>query len=68
MKIEASQRLVSQMSNQEKITHYSRMLYRVKRKLHRLSPETAPLTTKHYEVWRSRLETRISKLKSRHRY
>lgn len=68
MRIEASQRLLSQMSNQEKITHYTKMLGRIKHRLRNLDPETAPLTTRRYLKRAIRLEMRVQELKSRHRH
>jgi hypothetical protein len=67
MRIFAAQRL-SEKSNQEKITHYTKMLQRVKHRLHQLDYATAPKTTRHYIAWALRLEKRIAKLKTRHRY
>jgi len=68
MRINASQRLLSQKSTQEKITHYSKMLQRVKTRLHKLDHDTAPKTTQRYLKWAVRLELRIDKLKSQHRH
>lgn len=68
IKIQATQRLLSQRTNQEKITHYSKMLRRVKTRLHQLSHEKQPKTTRHYIAWALRLEKRIDKLKSLHRH
>jgi hypothetical protein len=67
-KIMAAQRLLSEKTNQEKITHYSKMLQRVKHRLHQLDHDRAPKTTQRYLKWAVRLETRIHKLKSRHRH
>jgi hypothetical protein len=68
IQVNATQRLLSQMSNQEKITHYSKMLQRVKHRLHQLDPDRQPRTTERYLKWAVRLEKRIAGLKSRHRY
>jgi len=68
MKILAGQRLLSQKTNQEKITHYSRMLQRVKHRLHQLDHDQQPKTTQRYLAWAVRLEKRIHKLKSLHRH
>lgn len=67
MKINAARRL-GEMTNQEKVTHYSKMLGRVKHRLHQLSHDTQPQTTRHYLTWAIRLEKRIAKLKNQHRH
>ncbi len=64
----ATQRLLSEKSNQEKITHYSKMLNRVKIRLHQLDPQRQPKTVQHHLAWAIRLEKRIFKLKSQHRH
>lgn len=68
IKLNATQRLLSLQSNQEKITHYSKMLRRVKTRLHQLSHDAQPKTTQRYMAWAIRLEKRILKLKSQHRH
>jgi phage host-nuclease inhibitor protein Gam len=68
IKIHAAQRLLSQKSVQEKITHYSKMLQRVKHRLHQLSHDKQPKTTQHYIAWAIRLEKRLARLKSQHRH
>jgi len=68
MRIYAAQRLLSEKSNQEKITHYSRMLHKVKHRLHQLSHDKQPKTTQRYLAWAVRLEKRIDRLKSQHRH
>lgn len=68
MKILASQRLLSEKTNQEKITHYSKMLTRVKHRLMQLDPLKQPRTAQRYLAWAIRLEKRIMKLQSMHRH
>lgn len=68
IKIQATQRLLSECSNMEKITHYSKMLQRVKHRMMQLDPEKQPKTCQHYVAWAIRLEKRIHKLKNNHRH
>jgi len=68
MKVEATLRLLSQKTNAEKITHYTKMLSRVKNRLLQLDHDRQPKTTQRYLAWAVRLEKRIAILKSRHRH
>jgi hypothetical protein len=68
IRLNATQRLLSQKTNQEKITHYSKMLNKVKTRLLGLDSERQPKTTQHYMAWAIRLEKRIFKLKTQHRH
>lgn len=68
IKIEATHRLLSEKTNMEKITHYSKMLRRIQLRLHTLDHDTAPKTTQRYLKWAVRLEMRIDKLRSNHRH
>ena len=63
MKVYATQRLLSQKTNAEKITHYQKMLQRVKYRLLQLEHDKQPKTTRRYLAWAVRLEKRIAKLK-----
>lgn len=67
MKILASRRL-AQKTNMEKVTHYQKMLQKVKHRLHLLDPESAPLTTQRHVNRAIRLEKRILKLQNNHRH
>lgn len=68
MKVYATQRLLSQKTNAEKITHYTKMLHRVKHRLLQLDSERQPKTVQRHLAWAVRLEKRIAKLKSQHRH
>lgn len=68
MKVLATQRLLSQRTNAEKITHYTKMLHRVKHRLLQLDLDRQPKTVQRYLAWAVRLEKRIHILKSRHRH
>jgi hypothetical protein len=68
MRINATQRLLSQKTTQEKITHYQKMLTRVKHRLLQLDSEQQPKTTQRYITWAIRLEKRIIGLQSNNRY
>lgn len=68
MRVYAAQRLLSERSNMEKITHYQKMLARVKHRLMQLDPEKQPKTCRRYLAWAIRLEKRVHKLKSLHRH
>lgn len=68
MKVYATQRLLSEKTNAEKITHYSKMLHRVKHRLLQLDRDKQPKTTQRYLAWAVRLEKRIIKLRSQHRH
>ncbi len=67
-KLNAAERLLSEKTNQEKITHYTRMLNKVKSRLRKLSHEEQPMTTKRYIAWALRLEKRLEILRSRHQH
>lgn len=66
--VQATQRLLSQKTVQEKIVHYTKILHRVQIRLHTLDHDTAPKTTQRYLKRAVRLEMRIDKLKSQHRH
>ena len=66
--VNATQRLLSEKTNMEKITHYTKMLRRIQTRLHTLDHDTAPKTTQRYLKRAIRLEMRIDKLKSQHRH
>lgn len=68
MRVYATQRLLSQKTNAEKITHYTKMLHRVKHRLLQLDQDRQPKTVQRYLAWAVRLEKRIAKLKSQHRH
>jgi ABC-type phosphate transport system auxiliary subunit len=68
MKVCATQRLLSQKTTVEKITHYTKMLHRVKHRLLQLDHDRQPKTTQRYLAWAVRLEKRLAKLKSLHRH
>lgn len=68
MKVQATQRLLSEKTNAEKITHYQKMLQKVKHRLLELDHERQPKTTQRYLAWAVRLEKRLVILKSRHRH
>lgn len=68
MEIKATQRLLSQKTNQEKLTHYKRRLNTIKQRLRTINPDTAPITTRKLLKRAVRLELHIQDLRSRHQH
>lgn len=67
MLIQAARRL-SESLTVEKITHYQKMLSRIKHRLLQLDHDTAPMTTRRYIDRAIRIEKRIHKLQTKHRH
>lgn len=68
IKLQATQRLLSEKMTVEKLTHYKKMLRKVKDRLHHLDHDRQPKTTQRYlkrAVW---LEQRIHKLQTQRRH
>lgn len=68
IQLRATQRLLSQQTTREKITHYQKMLTRVKHRLLQLDPDKQPKTAQRYLAWAIRLEKRIFGLQSNNRH
>lgn len=68
IKIEASKRLISELSLQEKLLHYKRMLERVKARLRKIDPSRTPYAYNRYKAREARITERLGKLKQQHRY